>query len=745
MRASRTGGKSVKTTIYSSKLAWLVISLLLFAPAISHAQSVFMLQLGSHGSEEEAGEKWNDLKGKFPDTLGKLSLRISQVALPPDNFVVFRTQAGPIKNREEANKMCSAVLASSQECFVVETAMFVTPEKAFAEAPTAPAPDTTPAPKITGSTPAKDAPAPPVKMAEEKPAPAPTPVAAPAPPPAPKEVAAAKPAPEEKKQAKEAKKELPWEADKQQSLAAPTEAKLTTPPVPTKAMPAPMEAKNDKPAPKPPVQVAAAPPPPPPPPPEAFAPPPPPPVQKAEAAKLAERPLPAPSALGVEDVPTPPPPPPVQKVEAPKDAEAPVPTVSVRKANSLTAPMQLAKTVVKSPQTEAPAAPLRIAAPPPPPPTPAPPPPAPPRMMAAAAPPPPPPSPATAAPAAAAPSVIIGGTPQQPMIVSAPPPPAPTPIRATQMVDTRMMATPGPVAAEPPLAPPANVMVRPEQPSIRPQLQETPSSQPGRVEVAEAVRVPLSVSATNAARSGISATPPATMAAPKAAGRVRPFFGYGGFPSQSFSKQTTWAQLGYFPDDQTAYTYWDKVRETYPDITGALRVRVTKPYTTAQRNGSSRVSLRVGPFPSQADMETICKVTRQASLDCTSLREMGNSTGAYAERTRGGDRYLSDRYKGRESRDRDPFQNISYEEIYWAQLGSYPSPQRASEAWENLKGSYGFAFGGMEPNVITPAMSSSARPVFRLRTGPFNTNLAAANMCNSLQKFGISCLVVAEQ
>lgn len=91
------------------------------------AQTVFMVQLGSFKSSDEAKSQWDKLTTTFPDLFQPLTYAPTEVMLPPDDFVYHRTQAGPIATREEADTICERVVAGGFECYVVETAMFTAP------------------------------------------------------------------------------------------------------------------------------------------------------------------------------------------------------------------------------------------------------------------------------------------------------------------------------------------------------------------------------------------------------------------------------------------------------------------------------------------------------------------------------------------------------------------------------------------------------------------------------------------
>lgn len=105
------------------------------------AQTVFMVQLGSYKTQEEAKGQWDKLSSTFPDLFQPLSYAPTEVMLPPDDFVYHRTQAGPVATREDADKICERVVSSGFECYVVETAMFTAPynEAETKEASAAPA------------------------------------------------------------------------------------------------------------------------------------------------------------------------------------------------------------------------------------------------------------------------------------------------------------------------------------------------------------------------------------------------------------------------------------------------------------------------------------------------------------------------------------------------------------------------------------------------------------------------------
>lgn len=61
---------------------------------------------------------WNALQKKFPAELGGLQPSYERVEIA-DKGTFIRLQAGPLKDRAEAQAACSALAAKNQGCIVV--------------------------------------------------------------------------------------------------------------------------------------------------------------------------------------------------------------------------------------------------------------------------------------------------------------------------------------------------------------------------------------------------------------------------------------------------------------------------------------------------------------------------------------------------------------------------------------------------------------------------------------------------
>jgi cell division septation protein DedD len=76
------------------------------------------IQLASLKDQAAATATWNQLQKKFPDILGGLQPSYERVELG-DRGTFIRLQAGPLKDRADAQAACNALAAKNQGCIVV--------------------------------------------------------------------------------------------------------------------------------------------------------------------------------------------------------------------------------------------------------------------------------------------------------------------------------------------------------------------------------------------------------------------------------------------------------------------------------------------------------------------------------------------------------------------------------------------------------------------------------------------------
>lgn len=244
-----------------------------------------------------------------------------------------------------------------------------------------------------------------------------------------------------------------------------------------------------------------------------------------------------------------------------------------------------------------------------------------------------------------------------------------------------------PVASAPVGAPTANANVKSE------------------VEVAEAIRVPLS-------STGDMPSP-------------RPSL----LPSRNSNKRSTWLQINYFPSEEVAVNFWEKMTSKHPDLTNGLRFRTSQPF----RGGAGHISAQVGPMTSKETGDSLCIIANKHKLRCSPFEDIGSSASANRSRDRSANL----------SRPRSasaPAGTISY----WIQFGSYPSANEAEDQWGSLSALNKDLLDSTQHRIAEPRYGSNAQPVYRLRAGPYALRLSAQDLCSRLKLRQHKCLVVRE-
>lgn len=659
--------------------------------ALAKPASVFMLQFGSFESTEEANQRVSSLKSKHAGLIGNMGSRVQEVALP-DNLTVFRTQAGPVASRAEAQSICAQLASNGDECYVVETAMSTQPAATqMAKANTAPASvsfskPNTPAPTIETLNAASTAQAtsPAVKMP-----PLPTPAA------------------------KEDMQVAAMESKLEAATAAPTSAREDA----RKTIASDMSAVK---------ALESAPP-----------------ITKATTLK---------PALPDTDKP-------VVKTASSADNERPSfwsrlnpfsDDASDAKPTKVAAPkVETAVTKVESTEVAAvevkkPALPSAEA----------------PRVTAPAA---------MQTPVATQPAAMSDG--RTPVMLPAkqsadtssslplPPPPAMNDSakqifarnqqEAPRLVPEQTGSVPVIAAASGrPAVTNAPFSNASNETLTRLGKPVTTTAGDGSVKVGEAQRVPLSQATQMPSDgspmyvpSGSSVAPPdasipirttprgitppaGELAAPEVA-----------LPASQNTAKTLWAELGPYRDAPAALAFWDTFRGKNPDFP-VVRVRVIQSYAQKTR-GDSNVQLRVGPFAKPESIAYLCGQFKEVySLKCGPVTDMGMSSSQSDARSRmmQGEANLA-------TQSMNANNAPQMQGTYWLQLGSYPSLPQAQNTWADLKNRYASAMAGMNPNIAVPPLSSGQRPTYRLRGGPFTSELAATKACLALKSAGGNCLV----
>ena len=98
-----------------------IFSLLLaiFVMTNAYAAESYYLEIGKPSSVEEVHEQWGDLSQKYKSMLGKLTFYPKSV-IDEQGETNNIIQAGPITEKEKAQRICNRLFAKSIPCFVLE-------------------------------------------------------------------------------------------------------------------------------------------------------------------------------------------------------------------------------------------------------------------------------------------------------------------------------------------------------------------------------------------------------------------------------------------------------------------------------------------------------------------------------------------------------------------------------------------------------------------------------------------------
>lgn len=206
-------------------------------------------------------------------------------------------------------------------------------------------------------------------------------------------------------------------------------------------------------------------------------------------------------------------------------------------------------------------------------------------------------------------------------------------------------------------------------------------------------------------------------------------------PSQHTSRPSLWAEISYFSSQETALNYWRTLRTRDQTVPQGLRLRIVKPLRQSQGK-PERLSLRIGPFDNTNAIRRLCSYTAPERMRCQAMRDVGAPV-SYAEQR---EQIRAQRRGAAISSSTAATAGAS--SIYWLQLGAYPSAEMAKSQWAMLKSAHPAALAKLNEQIFPPSYSSATRPMYRLRVGPFTSNLDASNTCMALQRGGASCLVV---
>ncbi|HEY7608815.1 MAG TPA: SPOR domain-containing protein [Alphaproteobacteria bacterium] len=87
---------------------------------LAQAIGPYRVQLGSFENAESAERRWQEIRKRHGDLVGKLQMVLERVELKAKG-TMYRLQAGPLKSPEEVQKLCAALGKRKVGCFLVKS------------------------------------------------------------------------------------------------------------------------------------------------------------------------------------------------------------------------------------------------------------------------------------------------------------------------------------------------------------------------------------------------------------------------------------------------------------------------------------------------------------------------------------------------------------------------------------------------------------------------------------------------
>jgi hypothetical protein len=87
---------------------------------LAQAIGPYRVQLGSFGTTEGAQRRWQELRGRHADVIGRLQMVVERVEVRGKG-TVYRLQAGPLQSPGDVQKLCAALHKRKVGCFAVKS------------------------------------------------------------------------------------------------------------------------------------------------------------------------------------------------------------------------------------------------------------------------------------------------------------------------------------------------------------------------------------------------------------------------------------------------------------------------------------------------------------------------------------------------------------------------------------------------------------------------------------------------
>jgi hypothetical protein len=199
-----------------------------------------------------------------------------------------------------------------------------------------------------------------------------------------------------------------------------------------------------------------------------------------------------------------------------------------------------------------------------------------------------------------------------------------------------------------------------------------------------------------------------------------------------------WLNISAFTDEGQAGAIWQRVRSKAPAETAGLRVRILRPLVT---NKFAETSLNVGPFATNEDAMNFCSKSVKAvdsGLNCRFNHGEGLFTAAPTP--------APSAYEARREMLSNSGGSASTMKMrhapatqYWAEVLSSSNQMDILNAWEDLRTAHSDLFANKRSNVSRGGKNGSG---YVVRVGPLASNQEASSLCSDLQSRDVSCTIV---
>lgn len=277
------------------------------------------------------------------------------------------------------------------------------------------------------------------------------------------------------------------------------------------------------------------------------------------------------------------------------------------------------------------------------------------------------------------------------------------------------------------------------------------------VEVAEAIRVPLSQAGSGnftdnfivvgpqseaADMAGHAELPPVhaletspvvTTAAISKARRAP----IGNPSSELVSEGAGWLTIAAFHDEEEASAAWQRVHRAAPEKAAGLRVRIIRPFVSQYE---AETTLNVGPFPSDEDAMAFCNQqvkTVDSGLVCDFTTDESSRVAASRRVSRR--MLMAARRNAQLSTSAGRGEHHRDAKSYWVQVLSAPGQLQALHAWKNLRAAHPDLFSDTRSNV---SRLSGQEGYYVVRVGPMAEDNEAKTLCHDLKTRKLDCNIV---